>query len=58
MHNPESVLENEMLKIPWGLEIQTQHLTSTKLPDQIIVNKKREPGEYWTLPSWQTTEWK
>ena len=26
MHKPESVLENEMHKIPWDFEIQTDHL--------------------------------
>ena len=27
-------------------------------PDQVIITKKREPAKLWTLPSWQTTEWK
>ena len=26
-----------------------RHLILTRRPDQVIVNKKREPAEYWTL---------
>ena len=40
MHNPESVLENEMHKILRDFEIQTDHLISTRGPDLVIVNKK------------------
>ena len=40
IHNPESVLENETHKLPWGFEIQTDHLISTRRPDLVIVNKK------------------
>ena len=29
MHNPESVLENEMCKSIWDFEIQTDHVIST-----------------------------
>ena len=33
MHNPESVLENETHKPPWGFEKQTDHLISARQPD-------------------------
>ena len=42
MHNPESVLENEMHNLLWDFEIQTDHLISTRRPDQVIVNKKKQ----------------
>ena len=42
MHNPESVLENEVHKVLWDYEIQTDHLISARQPDQVIVNKKRK----------------
>ena len=40
MHNPESVTKNEMHKVLWGLEIQTDHLISAIRPDPVMVNKK------------------
>ena len=40
-NNPEYILENEMHKILWDFEIQTDHLILTKQPDQTIVNKKK-----------------
>ena len=30
LHNSESILENEMHKILWGFEIQTEHLISAR----------------------------
>ena len=39
MHNPESVLKNETHKVLWDFEIQTNHLTSARRPDLVIVNK-------------------
>ena len=46
MRNPESILENEMHKILWNFEIQTDHLISARRPDLVIVkNKKKEPTE-------------
>ena len=58
MHNPESVLENEMHKLLWDFEIQTDHIISARRPDLIIINnnKKREPAELWTWLSRRTTE--
>ena len=40
---PESVLENEMQKILWDFEIQTDHLIPARRPDLVITNniKKR-----------------
>ena len=32
-HNPESVLENEIHKLLWDFEIQTDHLISARQPD-------------------------
>ena len=45
MHNPKSVPEKETHKILWDFETQTDHLISARRPDQVIVNKKREPAE-------------
>ena len=41
MYNPASTLENETHKLRWDFDIQTDHLNSTKLPDLIIINKKK-----------------
>ena len=56
MHNSQSVQEKETHKILWEFEIQTDHLISARWPDQLIVNKKREPAELWTLPFQLTSE--
>ena len=42
MHNPESVLENDMHKFLWDFDIKTDRLISARRPDLIIINKKRE----------------
>ena len=39
MHNPESFLENKVYKILCYFEIQTEHLTPTRRPDLVIINK-------------------
>ena len=39
MHNPESVLENEMYKILGNFEIQTDHIISARQPDIMTVKK-------------------
>ena len=44
MHNPESVLENETRKLLWDSDIPTDHLISARLPDLIIINKKKRKG--------------
>ena len=45
MNNPEFVLENEMPKVIWDFEMQTDHLISSRVSDQAIVYKKRGPAE-------------
>ena len=40
MHNLESVLENEMHKLLWDIDIQTDHRFSTRRPDLMMVNKE------------------
>ena len=49
MHNPEFVFET--LKITWDFVIQTDQLISTWRQGLVIVNKKREHAELWTLLS-------
>ena len=44
MHNPESVQENEYLKLFWNFEIQTNHLISACRLDLGIVGKKNRTG--------------
>ena len=41
MHNPESVQENEMHKLLWDFEIQTNHLISARRPDLVIINNNK-----------------
>ena len=50
MHNPESVLKNEMHKVLWDFEIQIDHLISARRPDLVIVNKNR--GFFSLSRSW------
>ena len=42
MHNPTSVLENDLHKLPRGFDIQTDHLISARRSDLIIINKKKK----------------
>ena len=42
MHNPASVLENEIHKFLWGFEIQTDHIISTRRPDLIKINNSKK----------------
>ena len=42
MYNPESIQENVMHKILWDFGIQTDHLSSVKRPDLVIVKKKKK----------------
>ena len=44
MHNPESILENETHKTLWDLQIQTDHLISSrqKLKKKKKKKKKKE----------------
>ena len=41
IHNSESLLENEMHKLLWDFEIQTDHLISARQPDLTIINKRK-----------------
>ena len=41
MHNPASVLENEMHKLLWDFETQTDHLISARL----YSNQQKELAE-------------
>ena len=41
-HKPESVLENEVHKILWDFEIQTDHLIPARRPDLVVINKKQK----------------
>ena len=58
MHNPASVLENNTHKVLCYFDIHTDHLISTRIRDQIIINKRkrRELAKLWTLLSLRTTE--
>ena len=40
MLNQASVLENDIHKLLWDFDIQTDHLISARRPDVIIINKK------------------
>ena len=42
MYNPTSVLENDIHKLLWDFDIQTDHLIPARRPDLIIINKKKE----------------
>ena len=42
MHKPESILENEMHKILWDFEIQTDHLISNIQTDHLISTRRRD----------------
>ena len=44
MHDPESFRENEMHTILWDFEIQIDHFISSRQPEHVIVNQKREPA--------------
>ena len=44
MHNPESVLENEMQKVLWDFEVQADYIISARRPDLVII-KEREHSE-------------
>ena len=54
MHNPASVLENDIHKLLWDFNIQIDHLISTRRPGLIIINKKKENLQNCRLycPGW------
>ena len=42
IHKPESVLENEMYKILWDFETQTNLSILVRRPDLLLINKEKE----------------
>ena len=42
MHKPESFQENEMHKLLWDFEKQTDHLIMARRPDLVTPNKKNK----------------
>ena len=42
MHNPAPVLENNMHKLLWDIDMHTDHLILARRPDLIIINKKKK----------------
>ena len=42
MNNPVIVLENDMHKLLWDFNIQSDHLIPARRPDLIIINKKKK----------------
>ena len=57
MHNPESILFNEIHKIPWDFEMQTDHLIPARQPELVIVNKKENlPNSGLCEPQSETKE--
>ena len=40
MHNPESVLENEMHTLLWDFEIKTDDIILIRRPELVIIKKK------------------
>ena len=42
LHNPESVLKNEMHKLHWDFKIQTDHQISARRPDLEMINKQKK----------------
>ena len=45
MHNPAPFLENDIHKLIWDFDIQTDHLISARRPDIIRINKKKKKKE-------------
>ena len=42
MHNPAPVLGNDMHKLQWDFNIQTDHLIPGRRQDLIIINNKKD----------------
>ena len=42
MHNPAAVLENNIHKLLWNFDIQTDNLISARRPDLALINKKKK----------------
>ena len=55
MHNPASVLENDMHRLLWDFDIQTDHLISARRPDLIYLSIYLSIyHEYWF--SWKKVQ--
>ena len=54
MRKPESILDIEMHKILWGIQIKTDHVIPARSPEQSLINKRKKNLLY----SEKTTEWK
>ena len=46
MHTSESILENEIDKVFWDFQIQTDHLVQAQITYRIIINKKKKTCSY------------
>ena len=42
MHNPRPVLEIDTHKLLWDFDTHTDHLISSRIPDLMIIDKKKE----------------
>ena len=42
MHNPATILENDIHELHWDIDIQTDPLISARRPDLIVINKKKK----------------
>ena len=42
MHNPAPVLVNDLHKLLWDFNIQTDHLIPARRPDLNMINNKKE----------------
>ena len=42
LHNTAPVLKNDIHKLQWHFDIQTDHLIAARRPDLVIINKKKE----------------
>ena len=56
MHNPESVLENEMQTLLWDFEIQTNQLIPARRPDRVIIKKENLPNSERYRPGRQKSK--
>ena len=59
MHKPESVQENDMHKVLWNVEIQTNYLILVRRQGLAIITpspQKKKLAESWTLPFQRTTD--
>ena len=45
MHNPSHVLQNDTHKLLWDFNIQTDHRLPARIPDLIIITKKKKKKE-------------